>query len=251
MSDARSFMPGGIAWRQPAVFAVATAVCAVLAIWAVVLAPVGSSPVPGVSGLYIAAAVYVPLALWFGIWGCLAGYFSCVIMGLYAGYPIDFVLIWSLADFFEGFVPLLIYRSLRVDPVSDLSRPRQTRVLNGLLAANVVVAAIALVQSMATLFIATFVAAIALLITQAIAEDRRTWLVWMIAGVFIASMVSGIFGVGALTAFGIVPMPAFPTVFYGWVFGDIIVLATIGTILMTLLTPYVARSRFYIQRFFS
>jgi hypothetical protein len=60
-------------WRQPVVFAVATVICTVLAIWAVVLAPVES--VAGVSGLYIAAAVYVPLALWFGVWGCLAGFF--------------------------------------------------------------------------------------------------------------------------------------------------------------------------------
>jgi hypothetical protein len=42
---------------------IATAVSTVLSIWAVVSAPV--APVLGVSGLYIAAAIYVPLALWF------------------------------------------------------------------------------------------------------------------------------------------------------------------------------------------
>ena len=122
----------GITWRQPVVFVVSTLVCTALAIWAVVAAPVDSSvgAATGVSGLYLAAAVYVPVALWFGIWGCLAGYFSCVFMGLdlnfigVPGYPLDFVLVWSLADFFEGFVPLLIYRSLKTKPVLNLKHPK-------------------------------------------------------------------------------------------------------------------------------
>jgi hypothetical protein len=95
----------GISWRQPVVFAVATVICTILAIWAVVLAPIGS--VSGVSGLCIAAAVYVPLALWFGVWGCFAGYLSCIFRGVYLGYSLPFVLVWTLADFFEGFIPLL------------------------------------------------------------------------------------------------------------------------------------------------
>ena len=114
------------------VFVVATVVCTVLAIWAVVSAPVEQAPVLGVSGLYIAAAVYVPLALWFGVWGCFAGYASCVFMGLYLnslgvpGFTLEFVIVWSLADFFEGFVPLLIYRRLKMKPTSELKRPKVT-----------------------------------------------------------------------------------------------------------------------------
>jgi hypothetical protein len=113
-----------ITWRQPVVFVLATIICTVLAIWAVVLAPVGS--IAGVSGLYLAAAIYVPLALWFGVWGCLAGYLSCVFMGLYLGYALPFVLVWALADFFEGFVPLLIYRSLKTKPAFELKHPKLT-----------------------------------------------------------------------------------------------------------------------------
>jgi hypothetical protein len=115
----------GVTWRQPAVFGAATLVCTVLAIWAVVSTPVSSSAgaVTGVSGLYLAAAVYVPLALWFGVWGCLAGYLSCVFMGIYLQLPLPFVLVWALADFFEGFVPLMIYRSLKTKPVLDLKNP--------------------------------------------------------------------------------------------------------------------------------
>jgi hypothetical protein len=55
--------PKTVTWRQPIVCAVATVICTVLAIWAVVAAPVGQSPVAGVYGLYIAAAVYMPLVL--------------------------------------------------------------------------------------------------------------------------------------------------------------------------------------------
>jgi hypothetical protein len=239
----------GISWRQPAVFAVATAVSTVLAIWAVVSAPVGS--VSGVSGLYISAAVYVPLALWFGVWGCFAGYLSCVFMGLYFGMPLPFVLVWALADFFEGFVPLLIYRSLKTKPALALRRPKVTWGLNALLAADVVVSAVALITSLNEIFIATFVVSIALLVVQAAVEDHKTWTMWLIVGVLLAAVVSGVFGVGALAAFGSISWSAFPTVFFGWVFGDIIVLATLGTILTVALTPLIIKSRVYVRRYFS
>jgi hypothetical protein len=239
----------GVTWRQPVVFVVATAVCTVLAIWAVVSAPV--APVPGVSGLYIAAAIYVPLALWFGLWGCLAGYFSCLFMGLYLGLSLDFVAVWSLADFFEGFVPLLIYRSVHVKPSLKLKRPRATYVLMSLLALDAVVSALAYVSSFPEVFVATFVFGIALLVIQAFVEDLKTWLIWLVVGVFVASVVSGIFGVGALAAFGQIPLAIFPTVFFGWVFGDIIVLSTIGTVVAILLTSYIVKSRMHVRRFIS
>jgi hypothetical protein len=239
----------GISWRQPIVFALATLVCTVLAIWAVVLAPVGSAA--GVSGLYIAAAVYVPLALWFGVWGCAAGYLSCVFMGLYLGYSLPFVMVWALADFFEGFVPLMIYRSLKTKPTLDLKRPKLTYGLNALLGLVLVGSAGALVFSYSAVFIATFIVGVALLLVQAAFEDRRTWLTWLLVGVFGASLVSGLFGVGALLAFGNISQVAFPTVFMGWVFGDIIVLATLGTILTVALTPFIIKSKIYVRRFFS
>ncbi len=248
-----------ITWRQPVVFVVSTIVCTVLAIWAVVAAPVGSSAgaATGVSGLYLAAAVYVPVALWFGIWGCLAGYVSCVFMGLYLnaigvpGYTLDFVLVWSLADFFEGFVPLLIYRSLKTKPKLTLKRPKLTYGLNALLILVLVCSAIALVQSYTELFIATFAVSILLVLVQAVVEDHKTWLTWLPVGVLLASVVSGTFGVGTLAAFGSIPMAIFGTVFFGWVFGDIIVLATLGTLLTVIFTPFIVRSKIYVRRFFS
>jgi hypothetical protein len=244
----------GITWRQPLVFAVSTAVSTVLAIWAVVAAPAGQSPVPGVSGLYIAAAVYVPLALWFGVWGCLAGYFSCLFMGFYLGLSLPYLLVWSLADFFEGFVPLLLYRSLRLKPALKLKRPKITYGLVVLLVLDFVVSAVALVSNLTEVFVATFIVAIAALIAQAAVEDRKTWITWItwiVVGVFVASFVSGIFGVGAMVAFEVVPAGIFSTVFFGWVFGDIIVLSTIGTVLTILITPHVVKTRAYVRRFFS
>ena len=239
----------GLTWRQPAVFVAATAVSTVLAIWAVVAAPVGA--VSGVSGLYISAAVYVPLALWFGIWGCAAGYLSCVFMGLYLGMPLEFVLVWGLADFFEGFVPLLIYRSMRAKPALALRRPKVTYGLNVLLAVDLVVSAVALTQALNEVFLATLAAAIALLVVQAAIEDHRTWFMWLDTGVFLVAVVSGIFGVGALAAFGNIPWAIFPTVFTGWVLGDIIVLATLGTILTVTLTPIIVKSKVYVRKYFT
>jgi len=63
--------------------------------------------------------------------------------------------------------------------------------------------------------------------------------------------VSGVFGVGALAVFGSIPMSIFPSVFFGWVFGDIMVLATLGTILTVSLTPLIIKSNIYVRRFFS
>jgi hypothetical protein len=244
---------GGITWRQPTVFAVATVVCTVLAIWAVVSAPVDSAAgaATGVSGLYLAAAIYVPLALWFGMWGCLAGYLSCVFMGLYVGYSLEFALVWALADLFEGLVPLIIYRSLKTKPTLTLKRPKATYAINGGLIAMLVCSGFALVYSYTTLFIATFGLSLLLVMAQALVEDRKTWLTWLPIGVLLASVLSGTFGVGALAAFGFIPMAIFGSVFLGWVFGDIIVLATLGTLLTVVLTPYIVRSKIYVKRYFS
>jgi hypothetical protein len=222
-------------------------VCTVLAIWAVVSAPVS---VPGVSGLYIAAAVYVPLALWFGMWGCIAGYLSCVFMGLYVGYSLDFVLVWALADFFEGFVVLVAYRQFKLKR-SDLKKPSLTYVLTGLLVGDIVLSAFAAVNALTEVFVLTFVAAIAILSVQAVVEDRKTWGTWLVMGVFVASLVSGFFGVGALWAFGFVPAAAFSTALFGWVFGDIMVLATIGTVMAIVFTPYVMKTRVYVRNYFA
>lgn len=247
----------GVTWRHPAVFIVATLISTVLAVYAVVAAPVDSAAgaATGVSGLYLAAAVYVPLALWFGIWGCLAGYCSCIFMGLYLssigapGYTLSFILVWSLADFFEGFVPLLVYRSLKTKPKLKLKRPAVTYGINVALIAVLVASAFFLVYSYADLFIVTFALSIILVLAQAAFEDKKTWLTWLPVGVILASVVSGTFGVTAMAAFGMIPWAIYGTVFFGWVFGDIIVLATLGTVLTVVLSPYIVKSKIYVRRY--
>ena len=239
----------GVTWRQPVVCVIATIVCTVLAIWAVIEAPV--PPAPGVSGLYVAAAVFVPLALWFGLWGVLAGYLSCIVMALYIGYTPEFAVVWSLADLFEGLIPLLAFRFLKVEPDYRLKKPKITYGLTALLAATFVVSAVATTLTLTEVFVATFFVGIAIMIMQAVVEDKKTWTMWIIFGVFVASIVSGVFGVGALAGFGNIPMTIFPTVLFGWVFGDIIVLTTIGTTLMVTLTPAIKRTRAIVRGYFS
>lgn len=238
-----------LTWRQPAIFAASTIVCTFLAIWAIIEAPV--EPAPGVSGLYVAAAVFVPLALWFGVWGVIAGYLSCILMALYVGYTLEFALVWSLADLFEGLIPLLVFRALKVEPNFGLRKPKITYTLTGMLVLTFVVSAVATTLTYTQVFVATFFVGIAILLFQAVLEDKKTWTLWIIFGVFAASIVSGLFGVGTLAGFGKIPMEIFPTVLFGWVFGDIIVLTTIGTPLMVVLTPKIQQSRAYVKSFLS
>ena len=172
-------------------------------------------------------------------------------MALYVGYTLEFALVWSLADLFEGLIPLLAFKALKVDLNYRLKKPKITYTLTALLAVTFVVAALATVYTLTEVFIASFFVGIALMVIQTILEDKKTWSMWIIFGVFVASLVSGLFGVGSLAGFGDIPMDAFPTVLFGWVFGDIIVLTTIGTILMVTLTPTIKRTKAYVKNYFS
>ena len=89
------------------------------------------------------------------------------------------------------------------------------------------------------------------MLAQAAVEDRKTWLTWLPIGVIVASVVSGAFGVGAMAAFGMIPISIFSNVFFGWVFGDIIVLATLGTVLTVVFNPYIVRSKIYVRGYLS
>jgi len=172
-------------------------------------------------------------------------------MALYIGYTIEFAVVWSLADLFEGLIPLLAFRFLKVEPDYRLKKPKITYGLTALLAATFVVSAVATTLTLTEVFVATFFVGIAIMIMQAVVEDKKTWTMWIIFGVFVASIVSGVFGVGALAGFGNIPMTIFPTVLFGWVFGDIIVLTTIGTTLMVTLTPAIKRTRAIVRGYFS
>jgi len=308
-----------ITWLHLVTFAIVTGICTVLAIFAVISAPV--PPAPGVSGLYIAAAVYVPVALWFGLWGAMAGYVSCVLLGLWTGMPILFVLWWSLADFFEGLLPLLAFRLFKVDPEFRIERRGPAAVILALLVVDLVVAAFATavpaigavtpitvpgLGEFGAIYLLSFLVAVILMIATIIVTRSEAWTFYVIFGILGASLVSALVGASvvamgdlsggatlglAIAGVVVVAMvtavaalvrrrpalsaavyiaswlamlaaviialstaggnPAYGIVLFGWGFGDIIVLSTIGTILLTTLTPFIKRTQVYIQSWFS
>lgn len=170
------------------------------------------------------------------------------IYGLYSGLALPFVLVWALADFFEGFIPLVAYRKLKIRK-AKLRNPKITYTLMTLLLVDVAVSAAAMIFVWTEVFIATFAVGIAILALETVFEDRKSWVTWLFFGVFIASVASGIFGAGALGLFGIISTESFPTAFIGWVFGDIIVLSTIATILMLTLTPHIQKTKIYVKNY--
>ena len=96
-SEERKQLLPGVNWKHLVVTIFATLAATILALFAVIAAPV--EPFPGVSGLYLAVAIYVPLSLWLGGWGVLAGYFSCVILGFVQGFG-GWSFYWAIADLF-------------------------------------------------------------------------------------------------------------------------------------------------------
>lgn len=71
---------------------------------------------PGVSGLYFAVAFMVAFALWFGIWGAIAAYAGCFIgAGIATGLPLSVNAYWSLADFWQVFIPLAAFKASGAD----------------------------------------------------------------------------------------------------------------------------------------
>jgi enoyl-CoA hydratase/carnithine racemase len=80
-----------------------------------------------------------------------------------------------LADFFEGFIPLLIYRRLKLKP-AGLKKPSLTYGLTLLLVADMVVSAVATVFTFPEVSLFTFASGISVLGLQAAVEDHKTWL---------------------------------------------------------------------------
>jgi len=78
VSEGKSYQ-GKITWTHIVTFAFATAISYVLGVISSLIFPVLGAP--GVSALYVAAAIYVPLGVWMGMWGALAGYVSCFSWG--------------------------------------------------------------------------------------------------------------------------------------------------------------------------
>jgi len=241
----------GVTWRHIVVTALATGVAAILAIYAVIAAPV--APFPGVSGLYLAAAIYVPLSLWLGMWGCLAGYFSCVILGFVSGFG-AWSFYWSLADFFEGLIPLLAFRLFKadVDIGADLKRKNELYIILAVLIIDLIIAAIATrIPGLGVLWIVTLIIAIALVIVMYIINPSKSWLLFVVFGIFGAAIVSALFGISGLVFIGIAPPESFWIGVIGWFAGDLIVLSAIATPLMVTLTGKIKQTSVFVENWFS
>jgi len=240
----------GVTWRHLVVTALATGVATILALYAVIAAPV--PPFPGVSGLYLAAAIYVPLSLWLGIWGCLAGYFSCVILGFISGFGV-WSFYWALADLFEGLVPLLAFRVLKadVDIGKDLKRPKELYILLAVLVINLIISAVATALVLTVLWAITLIIAIALLILMYGINPSKSWLIYVIFGVFGAALVSALFGISGIILVGFAPPEGFWVGVIGWFAGDLIVLSAIATPMMIALTGRIKETSVFVEGWFS
>lgn len=257
----------GITWMQIVTFAFATAISYVLAVVSSLIFPVLGAP--GVSALYIAAAIYVPLGIWMGLWGCFAGYISCFFLGLWpSGYSVIQSFIWSWADFIEALVPALVFKALKVDPDFTARRPWAAKLLPLFISSGSVLLLLGVVIQVLwgaqygepftsayvyLVYIGTALAA-AGIVMGLIAGDVRTWIAQIVGGIIGASFASGIWGAGTLTLWNLPPpLPAelFWPVFIGWVVGDLIVLSVISTALLVALTPVFKRTGLLVRGWWS
>ncbi len=246
-----------VTWMHIVTFAFATAISYVLAVVSSLIFPVLGAP--GVSALYVASAIYVPLGVWMGLWGALAGYLSCFFLGLYpSGYSVVQSLIWSVADFIEAFIPALIYRAMRVDPDFRAKRPWAAKMLPLFISTGTVLLLIGMTVQIlwgatygepfttayvVLVYVGSALAAIGI-VMGLLAGDVRTWMA-QILSIVSAAFCSGLWGAGTLTVFNLPPpLPAelFWPIFVGWVLSDLIVLSVIGTALLVALTPVFKRT---------
>ncbi len=256
-----------VTWMHIVSFSFATAISYVLGVLSSLIFPVLGAP--GVSALYVAAAVYVPLGIWMGMWGALAGYFSCFLLGLYpSGYSVIQSLVWAFADFIEALIPAIAFRLLKVDPDFTVKRPGYAKLLPFFVVSGTVLIILGITVQVlwgATLgepfvtfyvysvYIGTALAVIGIIMGM-LAGDPKTWGVYAVSGIILASVFSGLWGAGTLTIFNFpppLPSELFMPVFIGWVMGDLIVLSTIGTALLVALTPVIKRTAIYAEKWFA
>ncbi|MHA1377029.1 MAG: hypothetical protein ACTSRG_01480 [Candidatus Helarchaeota archaeon] len=243
----------GFNWKHIVITILAVFVATILAIYAVIISPV--APFPGVSGLYLSAAVYVPLSLWLGIWGCIVGYISQLLLGFFTTPFGLWNFVWAFADFIEGFVPLLAFRLFKenIDIAADLERPIIGKVLIGALIGNLIFAALATVWVLQEIWLITFFVAIGLSVSFCFTNPSRARWVYLVFGIIAASLASAIIGVW-------IPIIANPQPFMvqdfwvgvlGWFAGDIIVLSAISTFLMFAFTKNVKETSVFVENWFS
>jgi hypothetical protein len=250
-----------VTWMHIVTFVFATAVAYVLAVVSSLIFPVLGAP--GVSALYVAAAVYVPLGVWMGMWGALAGYFSCLFLGLYpSGYTLVQSIVWSFADFIEALIPALLFRALRIDPDFTVKRGWAAKIFPLLISLGTIILLLGVVvqvlwgrlgEPFISVYVYSVYTGLALavlgLIMGLFVGDKKTWATYIVS-VVLTSVASGLWGAGTLTVFNFpppLPSEAFWPVLVGWVAGDLIVLSVLSTALLVALTPVFKRTGLYVE----
>lgn len=250
-----------VTWAYMVTFILATAIAYVLAVLSSLIFPVLGAP--GVSALYVATAVYVPLGIWMGGWGALAGYLSCFFLGLYpSGYTLIQSAVWSFADLIEAFIPGLLFRLLKVDPDFTVKRGSAARLFPLFVSLGSIILIISIViqvlwGSLGEPFTSIYVGSVYSGLTLAaigillglLVGDAKTWGVY-IASILLTSVASGVWGAATLTLYNFpppLPAEAFWPIFTGWVIGDLIVLSVLSTAILTALTPVFKRTGLYVE----
>lgn len=243
----------GFTWEHLVVTALATGAVALLAIYTVIWAQV--APFPGVLGLYLAAGIYVPLSLWLGIWGCIVGYFSCVIFGiLVVPFVPHVVFIWSLADFIKGLIPLIAFRLFKadVDIGADLKRKNELYILLGVLVVNLILAAIATaIPGLEILWLITLIVAIVLIFGMYLLNPSKSWLLYIVFGIFGAAIGPALIKNAVQIAFGIISWDAFGVGVIGLFASDLIITSAITTLMMVYLTGKMKETPIFVENWFS
>jgi len=91
-------------------------VCAVLALFAIILIPVPG--LPSASGFWIPAGFYFVFTLWFGVWGALGGHVATwIAMSYFSGFTLHIWADGAVGDFVAPMVCLLLFKKVfRADP---------------------------------------------------------------------------------------------------------------------------------------
>lgn len=250
-----------VTWAHIVTFILATAIAYVLAVLSYLIFPVLGAP--GVSALYVAASIYVPLGVWMGGWGALAGYFSCFFLGLYpSSYTPIQSAIWSIADLIEALVPALLFRLLRVDPDFTVKRGRAAKLFPIFVSLGFIILILGIIiqvlwgalgEPFTTIYVGSVYTGLGLaaigVVLGLMVGDAKTWATY-IAGVVLTSLLSGLWGAATLTILNLpppLPREAFWPVFTGWVIGDLIVLTVLSTAILTALTPVFKRTGLYVE----
>jgi integral membrane sensor domain MASE1 len=101
--------------------------------------------VAGVSALYFAVAFTILFTLWFGAYGAIAAYAGTLIgSGLLSGDPAIppvVAIYWSIAGLLQVLIPLVAFRTFKVDPALENRRDWTLLLLFGVLINNIVGAA--------------------------------------------------------------------------------------------------------------